>query len=217
MEKTYIIDFQAFKDGRNKFIMKELAIISCSANKIVHCIIKPPYGFSSLFSKRKNQVMWLKKNFHGLDWNDGYITPGAAMALFQETVKDADRLLVKGSERCKFIQNLFPTKVVIDLDDLDCPPAKKIDDLANSPQCFHKNHIPANAPAFKEYACSLKYVYKFKVWCQSIQLKFGKLPKPDFKDEFEFSSDETDEWEWNVWGNTDTENNEYENGYDVPY
>src|SRR6266576_3556161 len=125
MQKTYIIDFQAFKDGRNKFIMKELAIISCSANKIVHCIIKPPYGFSSLFSKRKNQVMWLKKNVHGLDWNDGYITPGAAMVLFQETVKDADRLLVKGSERCKFIQNLFPTKVVIDLDDLDCPPAKK--------------------------------------------------------------------------------------------
>src|SRR6266576_2523087 len=170
MEKTYIIDFQGFKDLQNRFIMKELAIISCNMNKIVHCIIKPPYPFKVLFSERKKQIMRLKNNYHGLDWEDGFITKKAAMALFRETVKDGENLLIKGKERCKFIQHLFPTKTVIDLEDLECPPAKRIPELSNAPQCFHYNHIQKNN-TWKEYTCSLNNVYKFKVWCEFIHLK----------------------------------------------
>ena len=174
MEKeTYIIDFQAFKDERNRFILKELAIISMNANKIVHCIIKPPYHFDTLFSHKQKQVMWLSRYFHGLQWEDGYLTPKSAIALLRETVKTGEILLIKGSERCKFLQQLFPTKIILDLDDLACPPAKQLPEFQDSPQCFHYNHVAGNS-GNKDYACSLNYVYKFKMWCEQIHLNIIK-------------------------------------------
>ncbi len=228
MNKTYIIDFQSFKDYQNRFILKELAIVSCGANKTVHCIIKPPYSFDSLFPERKQQVQWLKENYHGIDWADGYITPRAAMALFRETVKDGEILLIKGSERCKFLQHLFPMKTVIDLDELGCPPAKILPEILDAPQCFHYNHIPSNV-AYKDYVCSLKNICKFKVWCEHFYLKINNNPSsssPTSQEIFDKWMDiGIDEDEWDEWGDTedeeekgtDKEDNKNKEGYDLPY
>jgi len=163
---TYVVDFQAFKDGQNRFLLKELAIISCNVNKIVHCIIKPPFGFNFLIlEKQKRHIQWLMENYHGINWEDGYLSPRAAMALFRETVRDADILLIKGSERCTFLRKLFPYLTVLDLDDLGCPPARLLEIPANAPECFYYSHISTNL-AYKECVCSLKQAYKFKVWCE---------------------------------------------------
>src|SRR6266576_3566555 len=87
------------------------------------------------------------------------------MALFRETVRDAEILLIKGSERCAFLRKLFPHLTVVNLDDLGCPPAKLLEAPADAPQCFYYTHIPTNV-AYKECTCSLKQAYKFKLWCE---------------------------------------------------
>ena len=86
MEKeTYIIDFQGFKDERNRYVIKEIAIISMSINQIVHCIVKPPYNLDTIVWDKQRRIRWLTRYFHGLHWEDGYLTPKVAMALIRET------------------------------------------------------------------------------------------------------------------------------------
>lgn len=51
-----IIDFQAFKDDDNQYILKELAIVSVETNKVLHCLVRPPYNFDMLRFNKKQEV-----------------------------------------------------------------------------------------------------------------------------------------------------------------
>lgn len=167
----YIIDFQAFKSTNNTYILKELAVISVHSTSVAHCIVKPPYSVDVLSEKKKREVKWLAEKFHGILWEDGYISQEDAIRLLKDFTKDADNLLIKGSERKKFVERVTG-KQTQDLDLLECPVAKKLSDSVAYPSCFYFSHWSEKSyDKGRErevnpwnFACSLKRVYKLRTW-----------------------------------------------------
>jgi len=157
----YIIDFQAFKDEKNHYILKEVAIVSVFSDKVVHCLVKPPQAFCGLTPNCKALVNYLTSNQHGIFWEDGYMTAPETMRLIREVTRDAEKVLIKGSERAKYM-SILSRKPATDLDTLSCPRAKDLPSVTTSPDCFYYRHTPSHHPYFE--ACSLRRVYKLKQW-----------------------------------------------------
>ena len=66
LSEDYIIDFQAFKDDQNRFVLKEVSICSLQTNLLFHYLIKPPYNIKYLSLKSQKQVEFVVKNIHGV-------------------------------------------------------------------------------------------------------------------------------------------------------
>ena len=109
-----ILDFQGFKDERNKFIPKELA--SYDGFKLSHYIFKKPYSFSLLPPKEHDQAVWLMKNYHFLDWNDGFTPLHHFAEIIEKITKDAQFVYVKGHEKKEYIRK-YCTKPIVELDE----------------------------------------------------------------------------------------------------
>lgn len=66
-----VVEFQAFKDNDNGFIVKELAIVGSSFScQLVFC---PPYGICHLNEKMRRTARWLTRHYHRIQWEDGEI------------------------------------------------------------------------------------------------------------------------------------------------
>lgn len=154
----YIVDFQAFKDRKNCYILKELAVISVESGEIAHCIIKPPYSSDLLSDKCRRQVDYVVSHHHGISWEDGYMKYVDAIRLIRDMTRSATKILIKGSERAKLIRKLTG-KPTVDFDTLKCPKAKNLQDSPFCVECFYSGHTAR----FYE-ACSLRRVYKLKQW-----------------------------------------------------
>lgn len=159
--ERYVIDFQAFKDDNNKYILKELAILSIDRTTIMHCLILSPYHFSQLSVEAQTAAKYLVKNHHKIKWTDGFITFRQALTMLKSMLNEYDELYVKGSERKTFIEQLLKIKT-FNLDDFDCPKIKLLNEPSYQPECFYKRHSNKNAN-YSEI-CSLRYVYKLKSW-----------------------------------------------------
>lgn len=161
-KQEYVVDFQAFKDKYNKFILKEIAIISIHVNQIVHLMVLPPYPFKALPPSKQREADWLTKHMHSISWNSGYVSHELAVSLLRAVITRAHTLFIKGSERKSYLQRLMPLKKVIDLDTLNCPKADAILRPVDAPICFYSPHWK-NA-GMDAYACALDRAYKFKIW-----------------------------------------------------
>lgn len=157
----FILDFQGFKDHKNKYIVKEIAIISVSNDTIAHCLIKPPYELRKLAPNQQRSANYLTERYHGIFWNDGYIAFKQAVFLIRDLTENASKLFIKGRERAEFIQKLTG-KTTIDLDSLECPRVKDLPTVYCAPDCFYYRHS-ANYHSYFG-ACSLRRVYKLKSW-----------------------------------------------------
>lgn len=118
----YIVDFQAFKNANNEFIVKELAILSTDEQIYELHLFQPPFSFSQLPPHLQKQVIWLEKQYHGLTWSSG-VRPYSDLKEIFRGINICGTVLVKGSEKQTFISNLlseFNIKV-LNLDDLNCP------------------------------------------------------------------------------------------------
>lgn len=123
MSDTYaFVDLQGFKSNTNKFIVKEIAVVT--ENIAYHDIIKSaPSTFSKLDAVHKKQAMWLTYNFHGLKLNWGFIT-------FYDMRKDIKAILngktvfIKGVEKIDWMEAILGRKWrtcrIIDVETLNC-------------------------------------------------------------------------------------------------
>jgi hypothetical protein len=91
--ESFVVDFQAFKSPEtNKFILKELAIISVDSELQVHCLVKPPCSYEYLNNTYRRRVDFLTNKCHGIQWQDGYIKYRDALQLLRDTVRNASTL-----------------------------------------------------------------------------------------------------------------------------
>jgi len=95
-----IIDMQGFRDNSNKFILKEIAILS-SNDEIQHFIIRSPYSWHYLDAKAKTTNKWLTKNHHGLQWSDGKTHFCDVIKFLKCFVYNFKIIYVKGKEKKK--------------------------------------------------------------------------------------------------------------------
>jgi hypothetical protein len=126
-DMEYILDFQGFKSVANKFIVKELALISVDSQVYELHLLQPPCDFSELPFHLQKQVMWLEKHCHGLYWGSGFRKYENLKEIFLN-VKIQGNVYVKGKEKQKFVSDLLSdlNVKVINLEDLGCP---KLEDL----------------------------------------------------------------------------------------
>lgn len=148
---TIIVDLQGFKDSKNKFIVKEIAISTQEYTQIF--LVKPPYSFSRLSSEEKKQVKWIENN-RGITWSEGFID-------YQELKRTIipylfkKNIMTKGSEKIKWIQELCKSCNTIDIGEKGCPNFLKLHTLYKEFNFNCVNH--------KKY-CALKNVLCIKKW-----------------------------------------------------
>ncbi|KAG8241699.1 hypothetical protein J6590_081433 [Homalodisca vitripennis] len=63
-----VVEFDAFKDNDNRFIVKEFVIISHLFR--AHMVFKPPYDKGKLNSKMARTARWLERHFHNIKWEE---------------------------------------------------------------------------------------------------------------------------------------------------
>lgn len=123
------VDLQGFKSNTNKFIVKEIAIVTKTTT--FHDIIKSaPSVFSHLDAVHQKQAKWLTYNFHGLKWNWGSITFNE-MRKRIEPILSGKTVCVKGAEKIHWLEEILGLKWglchIIDIETLNCALSLSID------------------------------------------------------------------------------------------
>lgn len=95
------VDTQGFVFNKNTFSVKEICIFT--KNIKFHEFVKPPFPFNELISHHQKQAEWLEENYHGLNWNAGYIDLQELKKTISPIVK-GKILLVKGCEKERYIK-----------------------------------------------------------------------------------------------------------------
>jgi len=118
----FILDFQGFKDEKNDFIIKELAILSTDGEKYELHLFQPPHAFNQLSKDLQKQVIWLEKQFHGLYWSSGHRDYRELKDVFRG-IDLSGTIYVKGVEKQRYAVKLLSdfNVNVINLEDIGCP------------------------------------------------------------------------------------------------
>lgn len=151
---SVIMDVQGFKSEDNKFIPKEIAILS--GNRSLVLLIKPPYPFYNLTKKERLQVAWIERN-RGIFWNEGFIP----FANFKFHILDFLKnkyIYTKGFEKMMWLKEILETNHVYNLEDFDCP----------SLETLHEKYSMSTeilSCIYHDKICAYKNVFCLKKWC----------------------------------------------------
>lgn len=102
-----IVDLQGFKDDFNNFIVKELCFLT--QNIKFTDTIKCPYEFDSLSQRSQNIARWLINNYHGIQWDSGYINIKELRAAILPILKNKI-IYVKGEEKVEWLRKILNEK-----------------------------------------------------------------------------------------------------------
>lgn len=104
----FFVDLQGFKTKNNRFVLKEMCLLSNNSDEEHLYIIKPPFPYNKLSFKYKKQARWLSNYFHGFDWTDGFISYLSTRKLLLSLLpKTGAIIFVKGEEKKIWIQDIF--------------------------------------------------------------------------------------------------------------
>ena len=99
----YIVDFQAYKQSRKEFVIKELAILKLG-KKPSQYIFKPPCDWYNLPAKQRNENTWIKHNLLGIEWNNGGIPYEKIENILRPNLSHAKVIYVKGEQKVKWLE-----------------------------------------------------------------------------------------------------------------
>lgn len=103
---TAVVEFQAFTDNDNRFIIKEFAVVSDSFQTQI--VFKSPYCKCTLNQKQQRTACWLSRYLHGIKWEDGTIEYNDD--IIRTLCKPFNTIYSKGLEKVKFL-NEFHSNV----------------------------------------------------------------------------------------------------------
>jgi hypothetical protein len=112
---TAIVEFHGFKDNNNRFILKELAIVS--ENFQCQIIFKTPFGFNRLNEKMRRTAQWVTRHVHHIKWNADGIDFNKKM--LRELVKPYKVIYTKGLEKVEYLKQFHNDVREIDWDKTD--------------------------------------------------------------------------------------------------
>ena len=143
---TAVVEFQAFKDNNNKFILKELAIVGKSYRTQI--IFKPPYSINELNDKMQRTARWLSRHYHHIKWNDGDVEYDERILIY--LCKPFKAIYTKGLEKAIFLRQFHSN--VIELDQtLHINTDIKLDCLLNQHNVNNENCALKSAYYYLKY------------------------------------------------------------------
>lgn len=153
----YVIDFQAFKQLNNEFIIKELTIQDLNDETSVKTyLFKPPFSWNSLSKEMKVQNKWLERHYHCLNWFSGELDYGESIKIIK-SLNVAKMVYVKGDDKNKWLEKYLNN--VYNIEEFNCPAFKIIkNSFKNDSKC--NNHI--QNVNYKN--CSLSNVNVMRSW-----------------------------------------------------
>lgn len=121
----YIVDILGFKQPVNDYVIKELAIIPVHGeSEPLVFLFKPPYHWRRLTDKYKKENSWLTCSYHGLSWHGGNIPYTEVGNILRVCLKDASRIIVKGSINKKWLERFNFT--VYDISEMGFPSVERV-------------------------------------------------------------------------------------------
>lgn len=111
-QQDLIVDFQGFRKGKNRFVLKELAIIPLQNEKIQNfpCyLFEPPCAWNVLMDQEMKVNTYLERHYHGIPWNSGFLPFDLWPDVLREKLANARRIYLKGSEKLKFLKEILPS------------------------------------------------------------------------------------------------------------
>lgn len=99
--RVAFVDMQGFKDNSNRFVLKEIAVVTSNAS--FHDVIKSPFAFRHLNKKRTREAKWLTKNHHGIHWNAGTMSMTQLRTIIRPMLH-RKVIYVKGIEKVQWIR-----------------------------------------------------------------------------------------------------------------
>lgn len=138
-----VVEFQAFYDNNNQYIVKELAIVSEYLQ--TQLIFKPPNY--TLDSKAQRTARWLSRHYHGIKWDEGGVT--YSEELIKGLCKAYETVYTKGLEKVKFLQRFHPDVIELDYPSDECA----------SVSCVLKQHSGRFKCALMSAHAGYKHIY----------------------------------------------------------
>ena len=128
-----VVEFHAFYDNYDKFVVKELAIVSDHYR--THIVFKPPYDRSILGSKSQRTARWVTRHLHRIGWEEGGVTYDTG--LIRNLCRPFSALYTNGLDKARFLRKFH--KNVLEL------PYHKSEDGETS-QCPVPQHADVSVP-----------------------------------------------------------------------
>lgn len=110
--KRCIIEFQAFIDNSNEFIVKDLVILDLETNAVNYFLFKPPHSYKKLSAKAKRTNNWLTKHFHSITWNEGFVEYKELDNITYHYCQQFGTIYTTGLKKVKFISQYTSDTVV---------------------------------------------------------------------------------------------------------
>lgn len=166
------MDIQFFKDYKNKFTPKEVAVIGLNGEYTAQWLVKPTNSIQSLSSDIRRENSWLTEHHHGIDYFQGDISLRELQKSLRSLTKSAKTIYVRGKEKWSFLNKICPCEIINLECDVDCP---SLNDLPWSDTfCLHH----AVKPMYSKYTCALNSVYRIKIWLNSRSSMTGSFLSP---------------------------------------
>lgn len=157
-DKECVIEFQAFRNNDNTFIIKELVVLNLTTGIVSYFIFKPPFPLRSLFSKQYRTNKWLTSFFHHISWEEGFVDYKELEKIIIHNCRKFKTIYTSGVEKTRFIQNFTSSSVI------SCNMVK-YNDFNNRTSCCsvkHEKHIVSkNCALYKAY-CLASFLYREK-------------------------------------------------------
>lgn len=116
MERAFV-DVQGFKDNSNRFILKEIAVLT--SNSSFHDVIRSPFSIEHLNEKRRRQTEWITNNYHGIKWSDGTMSMTELRKIIKPMLHHKI-IFVKGAEKVQWLRFILEDKkkriMIVNLD-----------------------------------------------------------------------------------------------------
>lgn len=153
-----VVDIQGFRDGKENFIPKEVAIVAVNAPITGHWIIAPPYPFDDLPEKSRKENNWLSRKYHGIEWYDGETNLERFTLYLREITREVRYIYCRGHEKEHYLRRVL-SRNIYNLEGIS-PAFKNLPEIKECKQrCSH--HGLRFSPTF---TCALRNVYKLKRW-----------------------------------------------------
>lgn len=95
-----VVEFHGFRDCRNRWIVKELAIVEHLLT--LNVVFQSPYSKDCITCRKtRKSVAWLERNYHKIQWEDGAV-PFMYKSL-RTMLKPFDTVYTKGLEKKEFL------------------------------------------------------------------------------------------------------------------
>lgn len=175
MNGCAVVDFEAFKDVNNDFIIKELAVVDVVHGLSRVVLFKPPYAKTKLDRKCTRVADWLEENRHGMAWTGGYVDYAFLVPTITDVCAPYSTVFTKGVEKVRFLSVYHPN--VKDLTEINAP---KYDDtiVYGDVSCPVMRHaFVARKDEKYVYKCALRKSQFFAKWLRTNGQDLGIICK----------------------------------------